>query len=65
MRPYRDTRPYVGFMPTIPQSAAGCRIDPPVSDPNEQIAVSAATTAAEPPLDPPGIVSRSQGLCVV
>src|SRR5438067_36298 len=31
--PKRDTRPYVGLMPVMPQSAAGCRIEPPVSVP--------------------------------
>ena len=31
--PYRDTVPYVGFTPTVAVSAAGWRIDPPVSDP--------------------------------
>ena len=40
-------------------------MDPPVSDPSETIASSAATTAADPPLDPPGIVSRSHGFRVV
>ena len=32
--PYRDTRPYVGFTPTTPHSAAGWRTDPPVSEPS-------------------------------
>src|SRR5436853_3687882 len=49
-------------MPTIPQSAAGCRIDPPVSEPSASGVSAAATATAEPPLDPPGIRSRSQGL---
>lgn len=34
MRPYRETRPYVGFSPTTPQYDAGFRTDPPVSDPS-------------------------------
>src|SRR5437016_142030 len=29
--PKRDTRPYVGLMPVMPQSAAGCRIEPAAS----------------------------------
>ena len=29
MRPYRDTRPYVGFRPTTPQKCAGCLTLPP------------------------------------
>jgi hypothetical protein len=44
----------VGFSPTIPQSEAGWRIDPPVSVPIAQGARPAATAAALPPLLPPG-----------
>ena len=29
--PQREQRPYVGLMPTVPVSAAGWRIEPPVS----------------------------------
>ena len=60
--PYRETAPYVGFMPTIPQSAAGWRIEPPVSVPIAQGAVPPATAAADPPDEPPGTRSRSHGL---
>src|SRR5580698_7006292 len=60
-RPYRDTLPYVGVTPTTPQNEAGCRTDPPVSDPNATTAVPCATAAADPPLDPPGTRSRAQG----
>src|SRR5947209_15113296 len=63
MRPYRDTRPYVGFRPTTPHSDEGCRIDPPVSDPSAAGVSRDATEAAEPPLVPPGERSRSHGLC--
>ena len=45
--------------------AAGCLIDPPVSEPRDAIHSSAATAAADPPLDPPGILSRSQGFLVI
>ena len=62
--PYRDTAPYVGFMPTMPHSAAGWRIEPPVSEPSDHGAWHAATQAAEPPLDPPGTRSMSQGFRV-
>ena len=31
--PYRLTRPYVGFRPTVPVIAAGWRMEPPVSVP--------------------------------
>src|SRR5437763_7110318 len=62
--PYRDTRPYVGFTPTTPQSAAGWRTLPPVSEPRAAGSIRAATAAAEPPLEPPGTRVVSHGLCV-
>src|SRR5882762_5958489 len=46
----------------MPHIAAGWRIDPPVSEPSATGAHRAATAAADPPLDPPGIRSRAQGL---
>jgi len=52
--PQREQRPYVGFIPTMPQSAAGCRIEPPVSVPEAPRHRPAATAAAEPPDEPPG-----------
>ena len=64
-RPYLDTLPYVGFIPTIPQRLAGWRIEPPVSEPNAARAIPEATAVAEPPLDPPGILSVSQGFFVI
>src|SRR5687767_874652 len=54
-------RPYVGFRPTMPQSDAGCRTEPPVSDPSATGTMPAETAAAEPPLDPPGTRDVSQG----
>ena len=42
------------LQPTTPHSAAGWRIEPPVSVPSESGASPAATAAAEPPLEPPG-----------
>jgi len=48
----------------MPQSAAGWRIDPPVSVPNDSGTPLDATVAAEPPEEPPGTRSRSHGLCV-
>src|SRR5919202_6974210 len=60
--PKRLHDPYVGLRPTIPHSAAGWRIEPPVSVPTAHGAVRAATAAAEPPLDPPGTRLRSHGL---
>src|SRR3989338_5677961 len=64
IRPWRDTRPYVGFNPTIPHMAAGCRTEPPVSDPRANTARLAATAAADPPDDPPGIILSSNGFLV-
>src|SRR3954454_753541 len=49
-------------MPTTPQSAAGCRIEPPVSVPVAPAHSDAATAAAEPPEDPPGTCARDHGL---
>ncbi len=60
--PKRLTRPKVGFSPTVPQKAAGMRIDPPVSLPMAANTISAATAAADPPLEPPAIRAVSQGL---
>src|SRR5215510_1606990 len=52
-------------MPTVPVTAPGWRIEPPVSVPSASGASKEATAAAEPPPEPPGIRSRSQGLWVV
>ena len=52
--PQREQRPYVGFMPTMPQKAPGWRIEPPVSVPVAPRQRPAATAAAEPPELPPG-----------
>src|SRR3954447_2144597 len=56
--------PYVGLRPTMPHSAAGWRIEPPVSVPIDHGARPAATAAAEPPELPPGTRPRSHGLSV-
>ena len=45
-----------------PQSAAGWRIDPPVSEPSATGVIPDATATAEPPLDPPGVRSSAHGL---
>src|SRR5687768_720364 len=45
----------------MPESAAGWRIDPPVSVPVAAGASRAATAAAEPPELPPGTVATSHG----
>src|SRR5215831_17746886 len=60
--PKRLMRPWVAFKPTMPQKAAGMRIDPPVSVPSEPAHSPAATATPEPLLEPPGLRSRFQGL---
>ena len=64
MTPKRETVPYVGLTPTVPVTAAGWRMEPPVSVPSAKGASKAPTAAAEPPEDPPGIRPRSHGLAV-
>src|SRR5215475_6932685 len=66
--PQREHRPYVGFMPTVPVKAAGWRIEPPVSVPVAPRHRCAATAAADPPEEPPGVSGvfepfRRQGEC--
>src|SRR3989442_13438787 len=60
--PYRETVPYVGRRPTLPHSADGCLIEPPVSEPSAHGVRPADTAAADPPPDPPGTRSGSHGL---
>ena len=54
--------PYVGRSPTWPHSAAGCLIEPPVSEPSAHGASPAETAAALPPPEPPGTRVGSHGL---
>src|SRR4051812_20698012 len=61
-RPLRLMRPYVGLSPTTPQSAAGWRTEPPVSEPRAAGTMRAATATAEPPDEPPGTRVGSHGL---
>src|SRR6476661_6111213 len=58
--PHREQRPYVGLMPTVPVSAAGWRIEPPVSVAVAARQRSAATAADEPPDEPPGTSLSSE-----
>src|SRR4051794_3102872 len=60
--PYRDVPPYVGLDPTVPVTAPGWRIEPPVSVPIAIGASYALTAAADPPPEPPGMRLRSHGL---
>src|SRR5260221_13546031 len=59
------TRPKVGLIPTTPQNADGTRIEPTPSVPIASGPHPAATEAAPPPLDPPLVRSRFQGLRVI
>src|SRR5262245_16621901 len=59
---YIGTRPKVGLSPTRPQKLAGIRIEPAPSEPSASGASPAATAAAPPPVEPPGVRERSQGL---
>lgn len=56
--------PRPGFRPTRPQLAAGMRIEPPPSLAPAHGTMPAATAAAAPPEDPPGLRCRSHGLRV-
>src|SRR5258705_11545164 len=59
---YIGTRPKLGLRPTSPQKLAGIRIEPAPSEPSASGPNPAATAAAPPPVDPPGVRVRSQGL---
>src|SRR3954471_13996764 len=48
----------------MPHSAAGCRIEPPVSLPREPAAMAAATGTALPPLEPPAVRASSHGFFI-
>lgn len=58
------TSPRPGLRPNSPQHAAGMRIDPPPSLAPATGTMPAATAAAAPPDEPPGVRLRSQGLRV-
>ena len=53
--------PWVGFSATLPQKPAGRMIDPPTWVPMAVGSMRAATAAAEPEEEPPGVRSRSKG----
>ena len=58
--PSRDTASAVGLNPVNPHSAAGIRMEPPVSVPMATGAMPSATDTAAPDDEPPGI-RRSPG----
>ena len=57
-------RARVGFRPKRPQQEAGMRIEPPPSLACASGTIPAATAAAAPPLEPPGVSAGSQGFLV-
>src|SRR3954464_11070868 len=59
-----DVRPRRGFRPTKPQHDAGTRIEPVPSPPDAAGTTPAATAAAEPPLEPPGVIAGDHGFTV-
>src|SRR5450756_417587 len=56
--------PGVGRIPTIPQNAAGIRIEQPKSVPCASGAIPVATATADPPEEPAGLNAGFQGLRV-
>src|SRR3984957_3611261 len=52
-------------MPVSPVKQHGMRIDPPPSVPSANGVMPAATEAAAPALDPPGVFAKFQGLRVI
>src|SRR5216684_163141 len=58
------TRSGEGRRPTTPQHEAGMRSDPPMSVPIATVAIPAATAAALPPREPPGVIPVRHGLLV-
>src|SRR5262249_42089631 len=59
--PGSGTSPGAGLVPKSPQHATGALIDPPPSEPSASGAMPAATAAAPPPVEPPGVRLRSHG----
>ena len=54
--------PREGFSPTRPQQAAGTRVEPPASVACAKPTMPAATAAAAPPDEPPGVSAGLSGL---
>ena len=59
--PSADTSPQDGLKPTTPQHAAGSRTEPALSVPSATSQSPAASAAALPPLEPPGIRPGASG----
>src|SRR5205814_2390928 len=62
--PTVESRPPVGLNPTTPENAPGRIVEPFVWVPSAPGITPAATAAAEPIDDPPGVRSRSYGFRV-
>src|SRR6266478_9242402 len=58
-------RPGVGLSPQMPLKWAGTRVDPPPSLPTPAAEHPEAMAAASPPLEPPALRDKSQGLLVL
>ena len=58
------TRPRPGRIDATPQACAGCLSEPPRSVPVDSGLMPAATDAAAPPLEPPGVRSAFHGFAV-
>src|SRR5690606_843218 len=63
-KPARLTSPNDGLNPTVPQYDAGRIMEPPVCVLSARGTMPAATAAAEPLEEPPGVWSSFQGLRV-
>src|SRR5215211_165674 len=57
-------RPWLGLKPTRPANEPGMRVEPPPSLAVASGTAPAATAAADPPDDPPGVRLGSQGFRV-
>ena len=62
---HAGTRPNVGFIPKMPLNEQGMRIEPPPSVPIVSGPMPAATAAALPPEEPPGVFAGFHGLRVM
>ena len=60
--PSVGTRHALGLKPTMPHSAAGMRVEPPVSVPIAMSHMRSAAATAAPDEEPPGTRARSAGL---
>src|SRR5258705_3462318 len=62
--PVRGTAPKLGLRPTTPLNAAGLITEPSVCVPNASGTIPAATAAADPDDDAPGVCLRFQRVTV-